>query len=104
MPVATRQPRAASHDENGAVVASAVTGGDGTYRFRDLLPGSYTLTASGYAPVASRVEVGGGASESTDIALGGVPGPDAGRNGTASADVHRRGAALNGLAASAARE
>src|SRR5215213_2066878 len=58
-------------DENGAVVASTVTGADGAYRFTDLVPGSYTLTASGYAPVASRVQIGGGAPEGSDILLGG---------------------------------
>jgi uncharacterized protein YfaS (alpha-2-macroglobulin family) len=92
-------------DEHGAVVASAVTGADGTYRFRDLLPGSYTLTASGYAPVASRVEVSGGASEGTDIALG-APVADGSRNGTARTGAHGGGldGSLNGLAASAGRE
>jgi len=78
-------------DELGAVVASAVTGTDGAYRFRDLMPGSYTLTASGYAPVASRVEVGGGASEGADIALG-----------AGSIDAGRNGAVLNGAANGAA--
>jgi len=84
-------------DELGAVVASAVTGADGTYRFRDLVPGSYTLTASGYAPVASRVDVGGGPSEGTDIALGGA-GVGADRNGAVTNGAVANGAVANGAA------
>jgi hypothetical protein len=95
-------------DEQGAVVASAVTGADGSYRFVDLVPGSYTLTASGYAPVASRVDVGGGAHEGTDILLGGSAAPAdstthaavrAGANG-----AHLRDGSSNGVAASSGRE
>ncbi len=56
-------------DGYGNVVASVVTGDDGRYEFPDLLPGAYTLTASGYAPVASRVDLGGDRTE-YDVALG----------------------------------
>lgn len=45
---------------DGNVVGSAVTGEDGTFRFDDVAEGIYTITASGYAPVASEIEVGPG--------------------------------------------
>jgi hypothetical protein len=57
-------------DADGTVVASTVTGPEGRYEFRDLLPGPYTLTASGYAPVAARVELGGDRVDRRDVALG----------------------------------
>ncbi|NIZ92859.1 MFS transporter [Kineococcus rubinsiae] len=44
-------------DAEGDVVAAAVTAEDGTYSFEDLAGGHYTLTASGYAPVATSVDV-----------------------------------------------
>jgi uncharacterized protein YfaS (alpha-2-macroglobulin family) len=56
-------------DGYGDVAASTVTGEDGRYEFGDLLPGAYTLTASGYAPVASRVDLVG-AGVNRDIVLG----------------------------------
>jgi EmrB/QacA subfamily drug resistance transporter len=56
-------------DGYGNVVGSTMTGEDGRYEFGDLLPGVYTLTASGYAPVASRVDLVG-EHVNRDIALG----------------------------------
>lgn len=46
--------------EDGHVVGSTVTGADGTFRFDDVAQGVYTITASGYAPVASEIEIGPG--------------------------------------------
>ena len=56
-------------DGDGDVVASAVTGADGRYEFGDVPTGTYTLTAAGYAPVATRVELDGGRLD-CDLALG----------------------------------
>jgi EmrB/QacA subfamily drug resistance transporter len=63
-------------DQQGNVAAWALTGEDGCYDFRDLAPGAYTLTASGYAPVATRVELTGDHGGRRDVVLGsqdGVP-------------------------------
>ncbi|MFC4944854.1 MFS transporter [Pseudonocardia sp. GCM10023141] len=57
-------------DANGTVVASTVTGPDGSFVFEDLAEGSYTLTASGYAPVAQVVQVAAGAQASALVELG----------------------------------
>jgi EmrB/QacA subfamily drug resistance transporter len=54
-------------DERGTVVASTVTAPDGSFAFEDLPGGAYTLTASGYAPVASIVAVGAGEVTSVDV-------------------------------------
>src|SRR3954447_23495557 len=72
-------------DQNGAVAPGGFPGAAGAYRFTDLVPGSYTLTASGYAPVASRVQIGGGAPEGSDILLGG---PAAAPVGEAARSAH----------------
>ncbi len=56
-------------DGNGNVVAMALTREDGRYEFTDLLPAAYTLTASGYAPVATRVELVGDRTD-RDVTLG----------------------------------
>jgi EmrB/QacA subfamily drug resistance transporter len=57
-------------DGSGNVLAATVTADDGGYAFADLLPGPYTLTASGYAPVATRVDVGDGTDDRRDVELG----------------------------------
>lgn len=56
---------------DGNVVGSAVTAEDGTFRFDDVAEGVYTITASGYAPVASEIEVGPG--RPSDVMLTLVP-------------------------------
>jgi uncharacterized surface anchored protein len=57
-------------DETGTVAASVQTGEDGRYDFTGLAPGGYVLTASGYAPVAARVELSGDGVDHHDVALG----------------------------------
>jgi EmrB/QacA subfamily drug resistance transporter len=56
-------------DQFGTVVGATVTGPDGSYEFPNLQSGGYTVTASGYAPVATRVEVTGRRTDH-DILLG----------------------------------
>ena len=57
--------------EDGHVVGSRVTGEDGSFRFDDVAHGVYTITASGYAPVASEIEVGPG--HPSEVVLSLVP-------------------------------
>ncbi|MBN9096565.1 MAG: DHA2 family efflux MFS transporter permease subunit [Pseudonocardia sp.] len=57
-------------DSGGTVVGSTVTGPDGTFVFEDLSEGTYTLTASGYAPVAQVVQVTAGAQSTAAVELG----------------------------------
>jgi EmrB/QacA subfamily drug resistance transporter len=57
-------------DSTGTVVASTVTGPDGTFAFDDLTAGTYTLTATGYAPATRVVHVTAGAQAAATVALG----------------------------------
>jgi EmrB/QacA subfamily drug resistance transporter len=50
-------------DAFGNLTGTTTTGDDGRYEFPDLVPGFYTLTTSGFAPVATPLELG---SERTD--------------------------------------
>jgi uncharacterized surface anchored protein len=57
-------------DEAGNVLTTTRTGGDGGYAFADLLPGDYTVTASGFAPVAEALRLPAGAEVAHDMTLG----------------------------------
>ncbi|MGI5232270.1 DHA2 family efflux MFS transporter permease subunit [Actinoallomurus sp. CA-142502] len=57
-------------DAQGNVVGVTTTGPDGTYTFGDLTSGQYTITASGYPPVASSVVLNGKDEEAHDVWLG----------------------------------
>jgi hypothetical protein len=56
-------------DAHGNVVGVTTTGPDGTYTFGDLTSGQYTVTASGYPPVASGVVLNGKDEEAHDVWL-----------------------------------
>ncbi|MGH3929729.1 MAG: MMPL family transporter, partial [Pseudonocardiaceae bacterium] len=56
-------------DVDGTVLGAAITGQAGDYVFDELPEGSLTLTATGYPPVATQVELGAGAAPSVDVAL-----------------------------------
>ncbi|GAA4965673.1 MFS transporter [Kineococcus glutinatus] len=57
-------------DTEGTVVARAVTDPDGGYAFENLPAGTYTLTAAGYAPVATTVRVDEDGVAATQVELG----------------------------------
>ncbi|MGY1706632.1 MFS transporter [Geodermatophilus sp. SYSU D00697] len=61
-------------DADGNVLASTCTGGTGRYEFDDLQPGSYTLTTSGFAPVAEALRVPAGTEVAHDVTLGSARG------------------------------
>jgi hypothetical protein len=75
---------------DGNVVGSAVTGDDGTFRFDDVAEGVYTITASGYAPVASEIEVGPGRPSEVVLTLV-PPVVDGGANGGFGGENARHG-------------
>lgn len=47
-----------------------LTGPDGAYSFENLPEGEYTVIASGYPPVASRLTVAAGQRHTHDVQLG----------------------------------
>jgi hypothetical protein len=53
----------------GDIVAVTTTGPDGSYAFDDLNGGQYTVTASGYPPVASEVVLNGKDETAHDVWL-----------------------------------
>ena len=59
-------------DSSGMVAGATLTDLDGRYELTDLSPGVYTVTASGYAPVSSRVEMAGRRTDH-DFLLGRAP-------------------------------
>ena len=76
-------------DATGGVVGAARTDEDGHYLVADLTEGDYTVVASGYPPVTSRVVVAGGAV-GHDVRLGhqGARANGNGHNGSAVAARH----------------
>lgn len=96
-------------DGRGTVVASTVTGPDGSFVFENLPGGTYTLTASGYAPVAAVVQVGSGGVTTADVEFpapaqhGAVPN-GAAQNGAAQNAAAQNGAAQNGALGTAATQ
>lgn len=54
---------------DGIPVASAITTRDGTYTLTDLIPGAYTLVATGYPPVSSAVTLDSADTPSIDLEL-----------------------------------
>ncbi|WP_406005927.1 MFS transporter [Streptomyces sp. NBC_00637] len=57
-------------DAAGNVVDTLTTGPDGTFRFVDRSGGEYTVIAAGYPPVATVLQVAGGARTERDLQLG----------------------------------
>ncbi|MGI5133341.1 MULTISPECIES: MFS transporter [unclassified Streptomyces] len=57
-------------DAAGNVAGTAITGDDGSYAFTDLDSGDYTLTASGYPPVATSLSLNGPGPSGCDVELG----------------------------------
>jgi EmrB/QacA subfamily drug resistance transporter len=57
-------------DAAGNVVGVTTTGPDGKYAFADLTGGQYTVTASGYPPVASAITLNGHDEDAFDMRLG----------------------------------
>jgi uncharacterized protein YfaS (alpha-2-macroglobulin family) len=57
-------------DAAGNVVAVQTTGADGQYAVTDLTGGQYTVTATGYPPVATSVGLGAEGTDGHDLWLG----------------------------------
>ncbi|MFF4649216.1 MFS transporter [Streptomyces sp. NPDC001380] len=57
-------------DAAGNVVGVATTGPDGQYAFADLTGGQYTVTATGYPPVASALNLAAEGADAHDLWLG----------------------------------
>ena len=57
-------------DGEGSTIGTTLTGPDGAYSFENLLEGEYTVSASGYPPVASRLTVAAGQQHTHDVQLG----------------------------------
>jgi uncharacterized protein YfaS (alpha-2-macroglobulin family) len=57
-------------DPEGNVAGVATTGSDGAYSFENLPEGEYTVIATGYPPVATRLKVVGSEPHSHDVKLG----------------------------------
>jgi Carboxypeptidase regulatory-like domain len=57
-------------DAAGNIVDFTITGPDGQYTFTDLTGGQYTVTASGYPPVASAVTLNGHDENAFNMRLG----------------------------------
>ena len=57
-------------DGDGRVVATAVTGSDGSYRLTGLPSGEYTVVTSVYEPVAVRVSARAGELSTADVVFG----------------------------------
>jgi DHA2 family multidrug resistance protein-like MFS transporter len=57
-------------DAAGNIAGTAITGDDGSYTFTDLDHGNYTLTASGYPPVATSLSLNGPRHSGCDVELG----------------------------------
>ncbi|MFC5996175.1 MFS transporter [Pseudonocardia hispaniensis] len=73
-------------DPSGTVVGSVLTDGEGQFVFDDLAAGTYTLTASGYAPTATVVQVAADSATSTVVEFAA---PTPGRNGVEPGDEAR---------------
>jgi hypothetical protein len=56
-------------DRDGNIPGTALTADDGRYELTGLPPGAYTLTASGYPPVAVRLDLSGDRTD-RDVLLG----------------------------------
>jgi hypothetical protein len=57
-------------DDAGNLLATRQTDANGAYAFDDLTEGSYTLIASGYAPVATGLRLTPGDDVEHDVVLG----------------------------------
>jgi hypothetical protein len=56
-------------DPEGNIAGVATAGPDGTYSFANMPEGEYTVIATGYPPVASKLTIAGGSTHRHDIEL-----------------------------------